>query len=176
MKATLPGGKLVPLQNCFIETPYKTIYMNVLPDLSDQKNASYADEPVIGRSTGVKTYSHSDTRTISWNVHFIACNKVDLENNMISLRALQACVYPQNGTGSTPYEPPPICKIKCGKLFSTGGNLCVVLRNYSWNVPTDTVWDDETYIPYKFDLSLSFDVVYNSTNLPGAENIFISGF
>lgn len=176
MRATNLNGELIPIKDCYIQTPFKTITMKILPELSDSKSANYADEVVIGRSTPIKTYSHSDNRTISWTVHFIACKKTDLEDNLESLRALEACVYPQNGTGSTAYEPPPICHIRCGKLLSRDESLCVVLKSYSIRYPTDVVWDDATYIPYKFDVDLSFDVVYNSTNLPGAEDIFVSGF
>jgi hypothetical protein len=45
-------------------------------------------------------------------------------------------------------------------------------------------WDDDTlfcdqggavYLPYKFTVDMSFEVVYSSENLPGAEKIFKSG-
>jgi hypothetical protein len=53
--------------------------------------------------------------------------------------------------------------------------LCVVLRRYSVKLPTDVAWDEETYCPYKFDLETEWEVVYTSSDLPGAERIFSTG-
>jgi hypothetical protein len=36
-------------------------------------------------------------------------------------------------------------------------------------------WDEETGCPYKVDVSLNFEVVYNSSSLPFAEDIVVTG-
>ena len=148
--------------------------MNILPDISDTKNASYSPETVIGRSSPINTYSHSEARTISWTLHLIAADLQDIDKNLLTLRELEACVYPQTATGKTTYQPPPICKIRCGSLLADD-ELCVILKSYSVKFPTDTIWDDTTYMPYKLDIDLSFEVVYDSAYLPGADRIFRSG-
>lgn len=176
MKATKPNGDLIPLEDCYIFTPYRTIIMKVLPELSDSKSAAYNDEPIIGRSFPLKTYSHSENRTISWTAHFIVCKEGDQEDNMEDLRAIEACVYPKDElTGGAPYAPPPICKLKCGELLSRDGELCAVLKSYSVKFPSDTAWDEIGYIPYKFDVDMTWEIVYDSTDLPGSERIFRSG-
>jgi hypothetical protein len=176
MRATNGQGDLEPLQDCYIETPDKTIYMKILPEISDSKSASYNDEPIIGRSFPLKTYSHSENRDISWTAHFMVLTEADLEDNMESLRAIESLVYPEDvNTGGAPYAPPPICRIKCGALLahaSQGGDVCAVLYSYSVKFPTDVVWDDNEYIPHKFDVDMQWKVVYDSQELPGRDRIF----
>jgi len=177
MKATGPDGKLLDLEECYISTPFKQtpLKMKILPDIGDQKNANYGSEPVIGRSSPITTYSHSEVRTISWTCHFMATEESELYDNMENLRMLEACIYPQTeGQKQTTYRPPPICKIRCGRLLGDE-DLCVIMKSYNIKFPTDMVWDDRTYMPYKFDLDLSFEVVYDSADLPGSERIFKSG-
>lgn len=174
MKATRPGGDLVPIPDCYVECGDHTILMKILPDISDTKSASYSDEPIIGRSFPVKSFSHGENRTISWSSHFINCKAGDAESLLQDLRAIESCVYPDDSGTSTPYAPPTICKIKCGRILGEE-ELCVVLKSYSVKFPTDVPWDEETYLPYKFDVDMSFDVVYNSDDLPGSEKIFSDG-
>lgn len=173
MKATMGSGELREMSDCYITTPFSTIKMRVLPDISDTKSAQYSPETIIGRAQPVTTYSHSEARNISWSCHFIVCKQGDWDKNLSYLRALEACVYPKDG-GSTPYEPPPICKIKCGKMLADS-ELCVILKSYSVKFPTDVVYDETTYIPYKMDVDLSFEVAYDSNDLPGADRIFSTG-
>jgi hypothetical protein len=45
------------------------------------------------------------------------------------------------------------------------------LKSYSVKFPTDVVWDQDFYVPYKFDVDTSWDVVYRSSELPGQERI-----
>ena len=171
MKATEQYGKLKILDRCHIFVPkYGTVRLRVLPEISDKKSAQYKDEPVIGRSFPIKTYSHSENRIIGMKVHFVTIEQVDLLNNIKDLRALQSAVYPFDGSLSNPYLPPPICKIMCGDILSAGP-LCVVLKDYSVSFPPDVVWDDKTYIPYKFDVDLNWEVVYSHKDLPGSGNI-----
>lgn len=174
MKSTKPSGELIDIEDCYIATPFGTVTMRVLPDIANAKSATYADEPVIGRSTPIKTYSHSDNRSVTWKAHFVACKDGDLEQNLANLRALEACCYPRDGGGNAPYTPPPVCRIRCGRLLADT-ELCAVMKSCNWSVPTDAVWDDESYLPYRFEVDMAFDIVYDSGNLPGAEKIFRSG-
>jgi hypothetical protein len=174
MKATVKYGDLVPVPECTITIEDEEIIMFILPDISDSKGASYNDEPIMGRSFPVKTYSYSENRSISIELHFIALKKEHIERNLRWLRLIQSAVYPRDGQGGAPYRPPPVCQIKCGKLLGDDG-VCVVLKNYSVKFPPDQVWDQETLLPYKFDVSTSWEVVYASSLLPGQEMIAETG-
>lgn len=176
MKATDKQAKLKSIDNCYITIPSgggsRQIKFNNLPDISDTKSASYTDESVIGRGSPLKTYSQSDNRSLNVSIHFISTNKSELNENLKNLRAIQSAVYPREGEGGAPFIPPPVCKIKCGKLLSDTGDLCVLLKSYSVKFPTDISWDSESCIPYKFDVETTWDVVYSSAELPGQEKIF----
>ena len=174
-KATLPNGDLIPIQDCWIYIPnYDQFIMHALPDISDAKSASYSDEPIIGRAFPIKTYSYSENRSISMQIHLFVRKKADVSINLRILKGLQSCVYPRDGNGQAPYIPPPICQIKVGDLL---GNepLCVILKNYSVRFPTDVPWDEDTYTTWKFDIDTNWDVVYKSSDLPGQERIIKFG-
>lgn len=173
-RATLPNGVLADLENCEILVGTSLIPLRILPDISDQKSANYSDESIIGRAFPVKTYSHSENRSISMELHFIALEKNDIFLNLGYLRIIQSAVYPRDGQGGSPYRPPPICKLRCGLLLGDNG-VCAILKSYSVKYPTDQVWDESTYLPYKFDVSTTWEVVYSSSDLPGAEKIAFSG-
>jgi hypothetical protein len=49
--------------------------------------------------------------------------------------------------------------------------VCAILRSYSVKFPTDQVLDEQTLLPYKFDVSMSWEVVYASSDLPGQDRI-----
>jgi hypothetical protein len=54
----------------------------------------------------------------------------------------------------------------------------VILTDYSVDFPTDQPWSyyaSTLYLPYKFTLSLTFEVVYDSRQLPGADRIIRLG-
>lgn len=170
-KGTDKFGQLLEVQDCYIEIPGAgNIYLNNLPDISDSKGASYNDETVIGRSYPIKTFSSGDNRSISMQLHFFVVNDRDAQLNLCYLKALKSAVYPREGGGVAPYLPPPVCKIKCKELLGSDP-LCVVLKSYSVSFPTDVAWDENTYIPYKFDVDTSWEVVYKSSNLPGQNKI-----
>jgi len=95
-------------------------------------------------------------------------------SSSLQLRFLQSLTYPRTSTSSLPFIPPAIAKIKCGSLLGNDP-LCVVLTNYSVKFPTDVPWSETSYVPYKFEVDLSFVVVYDSGNLPGAERIITLG-
>lgn len=173
-KATLAGGQLIPIENCYIDVPsFGKVIMKALPELSDAKSASYNDESIMGRAFPLKTYSHSENRTITMTVHFYTVKEKDKEDNLNAMRALESALYPREQNGM-PFIPPVICKIKCGKLLADG-DLCVVLKSYSVRFPTDVVWDSTTYLPYKFDVETTWEVVYKSKDLPGQKMIMSSG-
>lgn len=174
MKSTTKFGKLLPIPECTIDIDGAIIDLYILPDISDSKGASYADETIIGRSFPVKTYSHSENRAISMELHFMALKKDDIEKNLNYLKLIQSATYPRNGTGGSPYLPPPLCQIKCGRLLGDDG-VCCILKNYSVKFDPQMVWDNETLLPYKFDVSTSWEVVYASSDLPGQEMIMDTG-
>lgn len=174
MKAT-SLGKLVPLDKCKVIIPGAgTITPRILPELSDGKGANYSDEPVMGRSFPLKTYSHSDNRAIGITFHFIAESSEQSGTNLKELRWIQSAVYPRDSVGDMPFVPPPVCTIQCGELFASGP-LCAVLKNYSLKYPTNVPWDETTYLPWQFDVETSWDVVYKVNSLPGAEKIVETG-
>lgn len=173
-KATMMFGALKPLDKCVIRIPGgNDIILKILPEITDSKSATYNDEPVIGRAFPIKTYSHSDNRTITMKVHFVALDTNEFKTNLNNLRLIQSAVYPDDQPTTAPYQPPPICKIKCGDLLTSQGDkfLCVVMKQYSVSFPTDVVWDDQTYIPYKFDVDMTFDAVFANSDLPGSQMI-----
>ena len=178
-KATLNGGPLTPISNCWIKVPMQSggthdIVMDNLPDISDSKSASYNDEPIIGRSQPLKTYSHSDNRSISIQIHLFVTSADDVQGNLQHLRALESAVYPRDNMGNAPFYPPPVCQIQCGYLLGEYP-LCVVLKQYSVKFPTDVAWDEDFYTPWKFDIDTTWDVVYSSTDLPGQDRILNYG-
>jgi hypothetical protein len=177
--ATIPGGQLKPIRDCYVVVPTDfgdhTITFNNLPEITDAKSASYNDETVIGRASPLKTYSQSDNRTISLQIHMIVSSPGDIVKNMEDLRALQSAAYPRDGADGAPFVPPPICRIKCGQLLSYYGELCVILKSYSVKFPTEVAWDEDTFVPFKFDIDTNWDVVYKSSDLPGQNRIFLLG-
>lgn len=182
MKATYPSGRLIPIPDCYIEIPdllpNAPIPMTILPDISDGKSATYSDESGIGRSVPFKSYTNSDNRSISWTIHWVLCNDGDQEQVLQWIRALEACVYPQDGDVDIPYYPPPICKLRCGKLLASSdvGPICAVLKSYSIKYDPSVPWDDKNLLPFKLDMDLQFDVIYNQAELPGASQILQSGY
>jgi len=177
--ATIPGGRLNPIDNCYVIIPIKdgefVLTFNNLPEITDSKSASYNDELVIGRASPIKTYSQSDNRTISMQMHMIVSAPGDIQHNLACLRAIQSATYPRDGENGAPFVPPPVCRIKCGKLLSNEGELCVILKSYSVKFPTEVSWDEGTFVPFKFDIDTNWDVVYKSSDLPGQDRIFTLG-
>lgn len=178
--ATIVGGALVPIRNCYILIPIGgseefLLTFKVLPEISDSKSVSYNDEQVIGRASPLKTYAQSDNRSISVQIHMVVSEESDLDYNIEALRAIQSAAYPRKSDNGAPFVPPPVCRMKCGHLLSAGQELCVVLKNYSVKFPTEVAWDEDTFVPFKFDIDTSWDVVYKSSDLPGQDRIFVSG-
>jgi len=174
MKATLKYGDLVEIPDCKLSIEGEEIQFFIMPDISDSKGASYNDENLMGRSFPVKTYSYSENRTISMEVHFIALKKSHIRRNLDWLRLIQSAAYPRDGSAGAPYLPPPVCHIKCGSLLGEDG-VCVILKNYNVKFPPEQVLDEDTLLPYKFDVSTTWEVVYASSKLPGQEMIAQDG-
>ena len=173
-KSTLPTGNLIEIKNCWIYIPnFGKFTLRALPDVSDSKSAAYNDEPIIGRSFPLKTYSHSENRVISMQIHLFVLTKADAQFNLQILRALQSCTYPRDSDNS-PYLPPPVCRIQCGSLLSDNP-LCVILKSYSVKYPIDVPWDEDNYTPWKFDIDTNWETVYKSSDLPGQERIIELG-
>ena len=177
-KATSQGGILADIPKCYIYIPnYGSIIMNNLPDITDGKGASYNDESVIGRSMPLKTYSCSENRSISMQLHFFITSPYDAQDNLDDLRALESAVYPRDqlaGAANAAFVPPPVCRIRCGDLLAKQ-DICCVLKNYSVKFPTDVAWDEEFFTPWKFDVDTTWEVVYRSADLPGQARILQSG-
>lgn len=185
MKATDAKGVLQQITGCSISIPTANgqylLIPRILPEITDSKSASYTDEIVIGRSTPIKTYSHSDNRVFSIKWKFLLVDDVTKNEAINGLKAIQSCVYPYNSTAkSAPYGPPAICTLTFGRLFATGNtkSACAILKRYSVSYPTDVAWDGDdnaqapaTFLPYKFDVDMEWEVVYASVNLPGREKI-----
>lgn len=171
MRATI-DGRLSPVPDCKITIPGAgVILMNNLPDISDSKSAVFNSESIIGRSFPLYTYSHSSDRTINMVLHFFIVERDDAIRNLNSLRYIQSAVYPRSGESQgTPYQPPPVCTIECGKLLSNGP-LCALLQSYSVKFPTEVAWDEETYCPYRFDVDTNWLITYTSSGLPYQEDI-----
>lgn len=193
MRATESYGKLNPIPRAEIMIPIirnfrsvairlltnavgrkYIITLNNLPEITDSKSSDYPDENIIGRSFPVKNYSHSGNRQIGMKIHLYTLEDKDRIINMQHLRAIQSAVYPDE-TPLLPYIPPPICKIRVGNLLTAqnDGWLCVLLKQYNCNYPIDVVWDEATYMPYKLDIDLIWEVVFPNSRLPGQQRIFM---
>ena len=187
MKATNGVGKLNKIEDCYISSTMAgngnlyasdnaiQMYFDNIPDISDKKSAKYNDETGIGRSAPIKAYANSDNRNISVECHFFVQEKSgsrSAKTILATLRWLEAHTYPEDDPA--PYSPPPIMKIKCKEILSTLP-LCVVLLDYNVKFDSSVPWDEETGIPYKVDVSLNFEVVYNSSELPYAQDIRVTG-
>lgn len=178
MKSTKGDGSLQPIRDCYLIIPHykrgKPIILNNLPDISDSKTAVYNSDPIIGRSSPLHAYSHSDTRNISITFHFFITKKGDAEQNLEYLRAIESCVYPIK-FGNAPFIPPAVCKFRCGDILAKQDELCLILQNYSVTFPTEVAWDEATMCPYRFDVNTTWWVVYTSPELPFADRIMTSG-
>lgn len=168
-QATNASGQLQELTKCRIITPYDSPYdvvrLKILPDISFSKSASYQPETIPGRASPVLTYGHSDAKMINSELHFMVTTCQDIQDNLKYLRILESLVYPGANNGNAPYTPPPVCKFLCGRLLSDSGQ-CVVMKSFSFKADTSVPWDVDTYLPYKFTVSCSWECVYSCANLP----------
>jgi hypothetical protein len=181
-KATLKGGKLIEINNqfpdCYVQIGTEKIYMDILPDISDSKNVGYQTESGIGRASPFNIFKYSEIRSVGWTCHFIVQkNASDEDSKSVSkilknIRLIQSACYPEDRYG----KPPPICHLKCGDLLDSDEGVCAVLKSYSLKFDTSVPWDESTLLPYKIDIDLQFDVVYDQANLPISSNIAKFGY
>lgn len=178
MKATT-NGKLNYIPEFYISVPGfgDPIRVKSLPDISESKQASYNNEAIMGRSAPLYTYSHSGDRTLSIQLHLFITEEGDALENITILRQIQCASYPRQGQKGSPYMPPCVCTIKCGKILADEP-LCAILQSYNVKFPTEVAWwegDDGQYCPYRFDIDTNWLVVYTSSDLPYADRIFRTG-
>ena len=186
-------GNLIPLSGCKIHIQGQDIWLRVIPEITDTKSAAWNDEPIMGRAFPMKTYSHSENRSITMICHFVVIEEKDIQDNIRALRLIESAVYPMDDQ-RYPYRPPPVCRIECGQLLGGAQNgfdrmpVCVILKSYSVQFPTDVPWDNNprsgsgastfgggTFLPYKFDITCNWEAVYPSTDLPGQDRIAYGG-
>ena len=189
MRATNPQtNRLNPIKGCFLAAKGRTIYPTVLPELTDKHTALYSDEPIMGRSMPVKAYGSSSDRTITWKWKFVNTDRQTYIRNLQDYNFLKSLTYPvDTPSSSIPYEPPPICNIKCGSILSgdmnTSLGLDVVCTDCSASFPVDVAWtslpsddsEDEDFFPTEFSVDTTFSVVYRASNLPGQARIMTYG-
>ena len=167
-RGTNSAGDLAFLDNCQLVTPCGTICFKILPDITDAKGAHYASENAPGRTSPLLNYAYSEPRNINTELHFMITTSEDINYNWQALRIIQSLVYPQPPTSNltAPFIPPPVVKFVCGDLMDGPNGLCLILMNYSVRYPTEVAWDSLTYLPYKFSISCSWQVVYACADLP----------
>ena len=184
-KATYVGGTrpgdLITIAKCYIKVGPQTIYLKALPEIADSKQAIYSDTPVPGRSQPIKSYGYSSVRSITMKLHFYVTHPDDVSTNMRYLRLLESLVYPrttpasQENPGIAPFYPPTVCRLKCGNLLNFDQDICAVLKQYQVSFPIDVAWDPIALVPCRFDVDTTWEVVYTTRDLPGAEKIFDPG-
>jgi hypothetical protein len=172
-RATNNDGSLAPLQytdfgagKCEIQTPCGCITLKILPDITDSKGALYQPDNAPGRSSPMTTYSYSEARTISTDLHFMITQFSDISDNLRSLRIIQSLVYPGPQSATAPFTPPPVVRFICGVLMDGIDGLCLVLKNYSVKYDPGVAWDVATFLPYRFSVNCNWEVVYSCNNLP----------
>lgn len=186
-RATNNDGSLAPLQytaqfggKCEIQTPCGCINLKILPEITDSKGAHYMNDPAPGRSSPMLTYAYSEARNINTDLHFMITKFEDIEENLKALRIIQQLVLPGPQSGVAPFTPPPVVKFTCGWLMDGPEGLCLVLKSYNIRYPTEVAWDVTTFLPYKFTISCSWEVVYPCNKLPtnkciAGGNVFFPG-
>lgn len=174
-RASYSGGELAEIKYCYLFVPnYGRIPFHSIPELGDSKSAAYSDEPIIGRAFPIKTYSHSENRTISLQLNLFIRKKQDAYTNLSIKRAIESCLYTRDETvgANAPFVPPPVCRLRFGYLIP---EICVVCKSYSWKAPTDVPWDEDTLCPYKLSIDTTWDTVYRNNDLPGQGRIIREG-
>lgn len=169
------SGDLNAIKDCWIQLPGfggdDRIELNALPEISDAKTVSYADQTIQGRAAPVKTYASSDNRTISFTMHLYVTKEEDVENNLRIIRAIAALTHPEyNGS----YLPPKIARIKCGNLLgSQVGGVPVVLKSYNVQYDTAVQWYEVggNYMPLHVSIASEWDVIYSWQLLPGHDSV-----
>ena len=45
------------------------------------------------------------------------------------------------------------------------------MKSYNIKYDTSVPWDEDTMLPYKFDIDMQFEVIYDQSELPNSKNI-----
>lgn len=191
LSTNLQTNGLAWIKGCYLYAKGRTVYPTVLPELTDKHNATYSDEPIMGRSMPVKSYASSGDRIITWKWKFVNVNRESYLRNLEDYNFLKSLTYPISQPNSPlPYEPPPICNIRCGSIFAgyaqQGLDLNVICTDCSASFPTDVAWtsfsssvmaeqEELNFMPMEFHVDTTFAVVYKATNLPGQERVMTLG-
>jgi hypothetical protein len=186
LPVNIPNRPTMQMQNGSVQagnSPY--IFFNILPKISDSHASNFNDESIMGRSMPLKTYASGGVRAINIEISYLIVDEqVDPQRIWAELKAIQACTYPQDGGANigAPFLPPFICRLKCGHMIGKNG-IFAVLRNYSVNFPTDVAWywdnndqaNETIRLPFYFTISTSWEAVYRTIDLPGAQRILDDG-
>lgn len=167
-----------------IEAFTDKIFFEVLPEITENKAATYNDEMILGRSSPVKTFAHSDNRVITMTMNFVATHNSDFIRYRQYLFAIAGATHPRYRDG---YAPPPICKIKVGGILgSYPGGVDAVLRNYDFNTDNTAFWWDRRatdnadrnaqYVSMRFSINTNWDVVYSYETLPSYSDVLRGRF
>lgn len=137
-----------------------------LPEsIQDSKAAVYGDITVIGRSTPIKTYSHTGAETLAFSLKFFANPEqrdASLSPKLIKERVdfCKSLVYPVY-TGFI-VKPPPMCIVKIGNYIAFYG-VCKSVSTSVTNSPEGgTPWDIDPVtgiLPHGVQINLTFEDV-----------------
>jgi hypothetical protein len=178
--ATNSTGDMKYIPDCWIRIPGLNlgedgdmVRLNALPEINEAKSVRYSDQTIQGRAAPIKTYAYSENRTISMTLHLYVTLKSDIKRNIEIIRGIASLTHPEYNAS---YLPPRIARIKCGKLLSGDPQgVPVSLKSYEINYDNTVQWfwseEDQTYFPLHLSLPTSWDVVYSSASLPGADQV-----
>ena len=159
-----------PFTSCFIIVLSRGIGFPVqdiipfqfMPQLiTDSKTAFFNDVPIIARSSPIKNYSGSGSRTIQFTLEFFAAPEQGLDGItplLIKTRidACRALTYPDY-TGFV-MKPPPRCIIHIGNQVAMLG----ICRNVSVSYNGDSPWDiAPVSLSHHASVSLTFEEALN---------------
>lgn len=129
--------------------------------ISDSKQAVFSDTIITGRSTPVKSYSHSAPRMISFVMEFFAnpdfshtLSTKEIKERVDQLRSLQ---YPDYKSKFV-IQAPPRCLVRIGAQFAFLG----ICRNVSITYPGTSPWDiGQQTLAHHVLVNLTFEEVLN---------------
>jgi hypothetical protein len=148
-----------------------------LPEVQVQKDATYGDVTILGRSSPVKTYSGSGYRKLSVTFHLHSFSEADKNYNLLFIRALDSLLHP---IYEDTYMPPPVAQFRCGNLVgqmsnastSLGSYVHVICMNTSYTLDPSVVWIGRIDLfPVYISVQASFDIVYPFSELPGQKDV-----
>lgn len=145
-----------------------------LPEVSVSKQAVYSDIPIIGRSSPIASYAHSNYRRLQITFHLHSLSLFFQDYHLQFIRAVDSLVHP---VYENTYSPPRLAMFKCGGLLAGtsiegGSYLRILVEDTSYTLSPDVVWyGDTSLIPQYMTLQLNARVIYNFQSLPGAQDV-----